>query len=121
MTREEYIKATEGMSETQKRAFFERNIGYPEARWEMFRNEKYAMRFWFEHGWGYRLKRQNYEDTVFVLSDPEGVLPDLEYRVPSSPKAKMADLMRSFLRDAQLTRRLYFLTEQKDSTKDFKN
>ena len=56
---------------------------YPETKWKLDLNAKYACRFFEKNGFKYEIKRQSYEGDTFELKK-DGIT--FSVKVPSNPK-----------------------------------
>ena len=84
---------------------------YPEIKWELDLNAKYACRFFEKNGFNYEIKRQSYEGDTFELKK-DGIT--FKVKVPSNPKMNkkkyFEQLVQYFenMRDCEDFKKLYY-------------
>ena len=84
---------------------------YPETKWELDLNAKYACRFFEKNGFKYEIKRQSYEGDTFELKK-DGIT--FSVKVPSNPKLNkkkyFEQLVQYFenMRDCEDFKKLYY-------------
>lgn len=104
-----FREAMKEMTEREKKAFFEGNFDYPECKWEHDENAKYAMRWYFEHGFDFKVKRQNMGSTIFEVSR-DGMTH--EDKVYSNPEFNMKNIMEQFGKNWEMSLKIMELTNR---------